>query len=111
MSVDPYIGRAERRPAIGPAAAGRGIGRVVQSRNPKFAEGDLVRHGPASRSGSSQRRGVQVLKRDPALPLTVYMPPSAAPAHRLRRCSRRALKDGEQVLSPTGLAVGSVAAR
>ena len=53
---------------------GGGIGRVVKSRNPKFAEGDLVRHGAGFQERSvSSGRGVQVLKPDPALPLSVYM--------------------------------------
>jgi hypothetical protein len=46
LSVDPYM-----RPRLGadqPLNAtmlGGGLGRVLQSRNPKFKEGDLVRHG------------------------------------------------------------------
>jgi len=100
---------------LGVAMIGGGIGRVVQSRNPRFQEGDLVRHG----AGMQERfvadgKGMQVLKPDPALSLSVYM-------HALGGTGitaygglleTGALKDGEQVfVSTAGGAVGSVVAQ
>jgi NADPH-dependent curcumin reductase CurA len=116
MSVDPYMRpRLTADQPLGVAMIGGGIGRVVQSRNAKFAEGDLVRHG----AGMQERfvtdgRGVAVLNPDPALSLSVYM-------HALGGTGMTAygglletgaLKDGEQVfVSTAGGAVGSVAAQ
>jgi NADPH-dependent curcumin reductase CurA len=116
MSVDPYMRpRLTADQPLGVAMIGGGIGRVVQSRNPKFAEGALVRHG----AGMQERfvadgRGLQVLTPDPALSLSVYM-------HALGGTGitaygglleTGALKDGEQVfVSTAGGAVGSVAAQ
>ena len=53
MSVDPYMRpRLNADQPLDAPLLGGGIGRVVQSRNPKFAEGDLVRHG----AGFQERR-------------------------------------------------------
>src|ERR1019366_4598462 len=94
---------------------GGGIGRVVQSKNPRFQSGDLVRHG----AGMQERfvtdgKGLQPLKPDPDLSLSVYM-------HALGGTGitaygglleTGALKDGEQVfVSTAGGAVGSVVAQ
>src|SRR3989344_1958697 len=97
------------------AMIGGGIGRVVQSRNPKFAEGTLVRHGAGMQERFvSDGRGLQALNPDPALSLSVYM-------HALGGTGITAyggllevgaLKDGEQVfVSTAGCAVGSVVAQ
>ncbi|MCA6331626.1 MAG: NADP-dependent oxidoreductase [Phenylobacterium sp.] len=116
LSVDPYMRpRLDGDQKLGEAMAGGGIGRVVQSRNPKFREGDLVRHGQGfSERFNSDGRGVQVLAPDPDLPLSVYM-------HALGGTGitaygglleTGALKDGEQVFVSTAAgAVGSVAAQ
>src|ERR1700760_4101736 len=50
MSVDPYMRpRLNADQALGEAMLGGGIGRVTQSRNPKFKEGDIVQHGAGMR--------------------------------------------------------------
>ena len=116
MSVDPYMRpRLNADQALDAPLLGGGIGRVTQSRHPKFREGDVVRHGAGFQEHFvSDGRGVQVVRRDPALPLTVYM-------HALGGTGMTAygglletgaLKDGEQVfISTAGGAVGSVAAQ
>jgi NADPH-dependent curcumin reductase CurA len=116
MSVDPYM--RPRLTADQPLDApmlGGGIGRIVQSRNPRFKEGDLVRHGAGMQERfNSDGKGLQVLAPDPALSLSVYM-------HALGGTGitaygglleTGALKDGEQVfVSTAGGAVGSVVAQ
>jgi NADPH-dependent curcumin reductase CurA len=116
MSVDPYMRpRLNADQALDEPLLGGGIGRVAQSRNAKFREGDLVRHGAGFRERFvSDGRGVQVLNPDPDLPLSVYM-------HALGGTGitaygglleTGALKDGEQVfVSTAGGAVGSVVAQ
>lgn len=116
LSVDPYMRpRLDADQKLDEAMAGGGIGRVVQSRNPKFREGDIVRHGQGfSERFNTDGRGVQVLNPDPDLPLSVYM-------HALGGTGitaygglleTGALKDGEQVFVSTAAgAVGSVAAQ
>src|SRR5579871_2858794 len=75
MSVDPYMRpRLTADQPLGVAMIGGGIGRVVQSRNSRFLEGDLVRHGAGMQERFiSDGQGMQVLRPDPALSLTVYM--------------------------------------
>jgi NADPH-dependent curcumin reductase CurA len=116
MSVDPYMRpRLDADQPLNQPLLGGGIGRVVRSRNGKFRDGDVVRHGAGFRERFvSDGRGVSVLKRDPDLPLTVYM-------HALGGTGitaygglleTGALKDGEQVFISTAAgAVGSVAAQ
>lgn len=116
MSVDPYMRpRLTADQPLNVAMIGGGIGRVTQSRNPKFAEGALVRHGAGMQERFvSDGKGLQVLDPDPALPLSVYM-------HALGGTGitaygglleTGALKDGEQVfVSTAGGAVGSVVAQ
>jgi NADPH-dependent curcumin reductase CurA len=92
---------------------GGAVGRVVQSRNPSYREGDLVQHRWGFREYlNSDGRGVSKLKVDPELPLTVYM-------HTLGGTGFVAyggllaigkLQEGEQVFVSTAAgAVGSVA--
>ena len=116
MSVDPYMRpRLTADQALNEPMIGGGLGRVVQSRNPRFNEGDLVRHGAGMQERFvSDGRGMQVLKPDPALSLSVYL-------HALGGTGLTAygglletgaLKDGEQVfVSTAGGAVGSVVAQ
>jgi NADPH-dependent curcumin reductase CurA len=116
MSVDPYMRpRLNADQALNTPLLGGGIGRVIESRNPKFQEGQLVRQGVGFREVHvSDGRGISTLKRDPALPLSVYM-------HALGGTGITAygglletgqLKDREQVfVSTAGGAVGSVAAQ
>jgi NADPH-dependent curcumin reductase CurA len=116
MSVDPYMRpRLNADQALNAPLLGGGIGRVVESRNPKFKEGQLVRQGVGFREVHvSDGRGMSILNRDPGLPLSVYM-------HALGGTGITAygglletgqLKDGEQVyVSTAGGAVGSVVAQ
>lgn len=116
MSVDPYMRpRLAADQALNVAMIGGGIGRVVQSRNSSFKEGDLVRHGAGMQECfTSDGKGIQVLAPDPTLSLSVYM-------HALGGTGitaygglleTGALKDGEQVfVSTAGGAVGSVVAQ
>ena len=116
ISVDPYMRpRLNADQPLNAPMPGGGIGRVVQSRNPKFREGDLVRHGEGMRERfTTDGKGAAVLTPDPDLPLTVYM-------HALGGTGitaygglleTGALKDGEQVVvSTAGGAVGSVVAQ
>ena len=102
MSVDPYMRpRLTADQPLGVAMIGGGIGRIVQSRNPRFKQGDLVRHGAGMQERFvSDGQGLGVLRPDPALSLSVYM-------HALGGTGLTAygglletgaLKDGEQVL-------------
>ena len=116
MSVDPYMRpRFNADQALGEALIGGGIGRVIGSRNAKFTEGAIVRHGAGMRERFvSDGRGMAVIHADPALPLSVHM-------HALGGTGITAygglletgrLKDGEQVfVSTAGGAVGSVVAQ
>jgi NADPH-dependent curcumin reductase CurA len=116
LSVDPYMRpRLGGDQALGVSMIGGGIGRVIQSHNPKFAQGDLVRHGAGFQEMFvCDGQGVSVLHKDAALPLSVYM-------HALGGTGitaygglleTGALKDGEQVfVSTAGGAVGSVVAQ
>jgi NADPH-dependent curcumin reductase CurA len=116
MSVDPYMRpRLDADQPLNASMLGGGIGRVVQSNNAKFREGDLVRHGAGMQElFVSDGRGVAVVKQDPDLPLSVYM-------HALGGTGitaygglleTGALKDGEQVFVSTAAgAVGSVVAQ
>lgn len=116
MSVDPYMRpRLNADQPLNAPMLGTGIGRVVQSRNPKFQEGDLVRHGTGMQElflGTGE--ALQPLAPDPDLPLSVYM-------HALGGTGITAygglleigaLQDAEQVfVSTAGGAVGSVVAQ
>ncbi len=116
MSVDPYMRpRLNADQALDAPLLGGGIGRVVQSRNAKFAEGQLVKHWAGFRETFvSNGQGLMPFERDPALSLSVYM-------HALGGTGITAygglletgkLKDGEQVfVSTAGGAVGSVVAQ
>ncbi len=116
LSVDPYMRpRLNADQPLGAPMLGGGIGRVTRSRNPKFKDGDLVRHGAGFQDHFvSDGKGMAVLNPDPALPLSVYM-------HALGGTGMTAyggllevgaLKDGEQVfVSTAGGAVGSVVAQ
>ena len=114
LSVDPYMRpRLDSDQPFDVPMIGGGIGRVVQSRNPKFNEGDLVRHGGGFQE-LFNTPGAQTLNPDPTLSLSVYM-------HALGGTGitayggllgTGALQDGEQVfVSTAGGAVGSVVAQ
>ena len=116
MSVDPYMRpRLDADQALDAPLLGGGIGRVVQSRNERFKEGDLVRHGAGFQERfTSNGKGLSVLNRDPSLPLSVYMHALGATGITAYGglLETGALKDGEQVFISTAAgAVGSVAAQ
>ena len=116
MSVDPAMRpRLSVGQALNETMGGGALGRVIKSRNPAFAEGDLVNNRFGFREYFlSDGKGLNKLSPDPSLPLTVYM-------HALGGTGFTAyggllhigaLKDGEQVfVSTAGGAVGSVAAQ
>lgn len=116
LSVDPYMRpRLDSDQPLDAPMLGGGIGRVIESRHPNFATGDLVRHGSGFRDRFvSDGTGLTALRPDPDLPLTVYL-------HALGGTGLTAygglletgaLKDGEQVFVSTAAgAVGSVAAQ
>lgn len=116
ISIDPYMRpRLNADQPLNTPLLGGGIGRVIESRNAKFQEGQLVRQGVGFREVHvSDGKALQPLARDPALPLSVYM-------HALGGTGITAyggllevgaLKDGEQVfVSTAGGAVGSVVAQ
>ena len=116
MSVDPAMRpRLSVGQELNEAIAGGALGRVERSRNPAFREGDLVSNRFGFREAFlSDGRGLQPLKVEPGLPLTVHM-------HALGGTGFTAyggllhigqLKDGEQVFVSTAAgAVGSIAAQ
>ena len=104
MSVDPAMRpRLTAGQALGEAMMGGALGRVVQSKTPDFAVGDLVSNRLGFREYFvSDGKGLTKLTPDPDLSLTVHM-------HALGMTGFTAyggllhigaLKDGEQVSSP-----------
>jgi len=116
MSVDPAMRpRLTAGQALNEAMMGGALGRVVKSRNPGFAEGELVSNRLGFREYFlSDGKGLTKLAPADGLPLTVHM-------HALGMTGFTAyggllhigqLKDGEQVFVSTAAgAVGSIAAQ
>jgi NADPH-dependent curcumin reductase CurA len=116
MSVDPAMRpRLTAGQDLDVAMMGGALGRVVQSKHPDFAVGDLVSNRLGFREFFvSDGKGLTRLTPDPDLPLTVHM-------HALGLTGFTAyggllhigqLKDGEQVFVSTAAgAVGSIAAQ
>ena len=116
MSVDPAMRpRLTAGQDLNVAMMGGALGRVVQSKNPEFAVGDLVSNRLGFREFFvSDGKGLTKLKADPDLSLTTHM-------HALGMTGFTAyggllhigqLKDGEQVFVSTAAgAVGSIAAQ
>ncbi|HYD45853.1 MAG TPA: NADP-dependent oxidoreductase [Phenylobacterium sp.] len=116
MSVDPAMRpRLTAGYELDEPMSGGALGRVVASRNPAFAEGDLVTNRFGFREYFvSGEKGLSKLTPDPDLPLTMHM-------HALGMTGFTAyggllkigaLKDGEQVFVSTAAgAVGSIAAQ
>lgn len=114
LSIDPAMRpRLSAGQALDEPMAGGAIGRVVQSLNPEFAEGDYVMHRWSFREYANlDGRGAQKLAVDPGLSPSVYM-------HVLGGSGFVAyggllaigkMKDGEQVFVSTAAgSVGSVA--
>ena len=75
LSIDPATRpRLTRGQDVGAVLGGFALGRVLQSRDPKLKEGDIVRaaYGYRERYVADARHLTKV-DADPALPLTVYM--------------------------------------
>jgi hypothetical protein len=116
MSVDPAMRpRMSVGQELNEAMGGGAIGRVEKSRNPSFKDGELVTNRFGFREAFiSEGRGLQVLKPEAGLPLTVHMGPLGGPGFTayggLLHIGQ--LKDGEQVFVSTAAgAVGSIAAQ
>jgi NADPH-dependent curcumin reductase CurA len=114
MSVDPYMRpRLSKDQPVGAVMDGGAIGRVVASRHPDFAEGQIVRNGLGFREAFlSDGAGLSKLTPDPTLPLSVYMHALGGTGYTAYGGLLHvgALKDGEQVFVSTAAgAVGSVA--
>jgi NADPH-dependent curcumin reductase CurA len=116
MSVDPAMRpRLTAGQGLNEAITGGALGRIVQSKHPDFAVGDLVSNRQGFREYFvSDGQGLSRLTPQPDLPLTVHM-------HALGMTGFTAyggllhigaLKEGEQVFVSTAAgAVGSVAAQ
>lgn len=116
MSVDPAMRpRLTAGQDLNVAMMGGALGRVVQSKNPDFAVGDLVSNRNGFREFfTSDGKGLSKLAADPELPLTAYMAAMGMTGFTAYGGLLHigALKDGEQVFVSTAAgAVGSVAAQ
>jgi NADPH-dependent curcumin reductase CurA len=116
MSVDPAMRpRMSAGQELNEAMGGGALGRIEKSRNPSLKEGELVTNRFGFREAFvSDGRGLQALKPEPGLPLTVHMGPLGGTGFTayggLLHIGQ--LKDGEQVFVSTAAgAVGSVAAQ
>ncbi len=116
MSVDPAMRpRLTNGQALDEPMGGGAIGRVIQTNNPAFKEGDLITNRSAFREYFvSDGRGLSKLEVDPALSPTAYMHALGNPGFTayggLLHIGQ--LKDGEQVFVSTAAgAVGSIAAQ
>ena len=116
MSVDPAMRpRLMRGYELDAVLSGGALGRVVQSRNAAFAEGDLVQGLQGFREHAvSDGRGLRKLAPEPGVPLTAYMSVLGGPGFTAYggMLEIGKLKDGEQVFVSTAAgAVGSIAAQ
>lgn len=116
MSVDPAMRpRLSAGYELDQVMSGGALGRVVASRNPDFAEGDLVRNPFGFREYAlSDGRGLAKIEPEPGIPLTAYMSVLGGTGFTayggLLHIGQ--LKEGEQVFVSTAAgAVGSVAAQ
>ena len=116
MSVDPAMRpRLSRGYELERVMSGGAIGRVVQSRNEQFAEGDLVHNQQGFREHAvSDGRGLRKLTAEPGIPLSAHMSVLGGPGFTAYggMLEIAKLKDGEQVFVSTAAgAVGSIAAQ
>lgn len=116
MSVDPAMRpRLTAGYELDKVMSGGALGRVVQSRNPGFSEGDLVRNPLGFREYAvSDGKGLAKLEPEPGIPLTAYMSVLGGTGFTAYGglLAIGQLKDGEQVFVSTAAgAVGSVAAQ
>ena len=116
MSVDPAMRpRLSAGYALNEAMAGGAIGRVIQSRTPDLAEGDIVSSGFGFRERFvSEPRRLNKVTDEPGLPLTVHMHVLGGPGFTgyggMLHIAQ--LKEGDRVFVSTAAgAVGSVAAQ
>ena len=116
MSVDPAMRpRLSVGQELNEAMGGGALGRIVQSRNPDFREGDLVTNRFGFREYFlSESRGLSKLDADPELPVTAYMNALGNPGFTayggLLHIGQ--LKEGDKVFVSTAAgAVGSIAAQ
>jgi NADPH-dependent curcumin reductase CurA len=117
MSVDPYMrGRMNDRPSyvppweLGAPLDGAAVGEVVASRNPRFAEGDVVTHQLGWREYATLARGVR--KVDTDVPASAYLGVLGTPGLTayVGLIDIAALKEGDVVfVSAAAGAVGSLA--
>ena len=116
MSVDPAMRpRLTAGQDLNVAMMGGALGRVVQSKNPGFAVGELVSNRNGFREFfTSDGKGLTKLAADPDLSVTTYMHAMGMTGFTAYGGLLHigALKDGEQVFVSTAAgAVGSVAAQ
>jgi NADPH-dependent curcumin reductase CurA len=116
MSVDPAMRpRLTNGYELDRVMSGGALGRVAQSRNAQFAEGDLVHNMQGFREYAvSDGRGVRKLTPQPGVPITAYMSVLGGPGFTAYGgiLDIAKLKDGEQVFVSTAAgAVGSIAAQ
>ncbi len=116
MSVDPAMRpRLTNGYELDKTMSGGAIGRVVQSKNKDFAEGDIVRNGLGFREYAvSDGRGLGKIKEEPGIPLSAFMSVLGGTGWTAYGGILHigALKDGEQVFVSTAAgAVGSIAAQ
>jgi NADPH-dependent curcumin reductase CurA len=114
MSVDPAMRpRLTNGYELDKAMSSGAIGRVVQSKNKDFAEGDIVQNGIGFREYAlSDGRGLRLLTPEAGIPLTAHMSVLGNPGFTayggLLEIGK--LQDGEQVFVSTAAgAVGQVA--
>jgi NADPH-dependent curcumin reductase CurA len=114
MSVDPAMRpRLTNGYELDKAMSSRAIGRIVQSKNRDFAEGDMVQNGIGFREYAvSDGRGLRKITPEAGIPLTAYMSVLGNPGFTayggLLEIGK--LQDGEQVFVSTAAgAVGQVA--
>ena len=116
MSVDPALRpRMSAGQELGEAIMGGAVGRIEKSRNPSYAEGDVVQNRMGFREAFlSDGRGLSKLKLEPGLSIAAHMNALGGPGFTAYGGLLHigALKDGEQVFVSTAAgAVGSVAAQ
>lgn len=116
MSVDPAMRpRLTNGYELDKTMSGGAIGRVVQSKNKDFAEGDIVRNGLGFREYAvSDGRGLSKVQDEPGIPLSAHMSVLGGTGWTAYGGILHigALKDGEQVFVSTAAgAVGSIAAQ
>ena len=116
MSVDPAMRpRLTNGYELDRVMGGGALGRVVQSRNERFAEGDLVQNQQGFREYAvSDGRGVRTLTPQPGVPVTAYMSVLGGTGFTAYggMLEIAKLKEGEQVFVSTAAgAVGSIAAQ